>query len=306
MILLGQSILETKIISQLQSSALFTIHLRVEENNMKQWYQHNNLDDKRTSQKKPSLDWKSPGPDGFQGYWLKKLTLHECIAKQMDNIISNREGIPKWMTLGKTILCETDPSKGNAVDNYKPISCLFLMWKLMTGTIAASIYNFLDVNNQLPVEQKGCRKKSRRTKDQLLIDKTILCGCRNKHLGMTYMVPQSWIMENLKHVGVSDNILEFVKRSMTNWQMELTSCGESLAKVSIRRGIFQGDSLWPLLFVICTIPLSHVLRKTKARYTLERGEKINHLLLMVAPWCSDYHYYTTKPEVRFCASSIPS
>ena len=50
-------------------------------------------------------------------------------------------------------------------------------------------------------------------------------------------------MENLKHVGVSDNILEFVKRSMTNWQMELTSCGESLAKVSIRREFFQGDSL---------------------------------------------------------------
>ena len=37
-------------------------------------------------------NWKSSGPDGVQGYWLKKLTtLHECIAKQVDNIISNRE-----------------------------------------------------------------------------------------------------------------------------------------------------------------------------------------------------------------------
>ena len=27
-------------------------------------------------------NWRSPGPDGTQGYWLKKLTiLHECIAK---------------------------------------------------------------------------------------------------------------------------------------------------------------------------------------------------------------------------------
>ena len=46
------------------------------------------------------------------------------------------------------------------------------MWKLMTGTIAESIYNFLDVNDKLPVEQKGCKKKSRGTKDQLLIGKT--------------------------------------------------------------------------------------------------------------------------------------
>ena len=67
---------------------------------------------------------------------------------------------------------------------------------------------------------------------------------------------------------------------MANWQTELTSFGESLAKVNIRREIFQGDSLSPLLFVICMIRLSHVLRKAKARYTLRGGEKINYLLFM--------------------------
>ena len=51
-------------------------------------------------------NWKIPGLDGFQFYWLRKLTtLNERIAKQKDNITSNREGIPKWMTLGKTVLC---------------------------------------------------------------------------------------------------------------------------------------------------------------------------------------------------------
>ena len=54
-------------------------------------------------------------------------------------IISNRDDIPKWMTLGKMVLCQKDPSKGNAVDNYRPISCLLLMWKLMTGTVAESL-----------------------------------------------------------------------------------------------------------------------------------------------------------------------
>ena len=42
----------------------------------------------------------------------------------MDNIISSRQGIPKWMTLGKMVLCQKDPSKRNTVDNYRPISCL--------------------------------------------------------------------------------------------------------------------------------------------------------------------------------------
>ena len=91
--------------------------------------------------------------------------MYERIAKQMDNIISNSEDISKWMTLGQTVFCQRDPSKGNAVDNYRAISCLPLMWKLMTRTIAESISNFLDVNDKLPVKQKGCKKKSRGTKD---------------------------------------------------------------------------------------------------------------------------------------------
>ena len=125
----------------------------------------------------------------------------------------------------------------------------------MTGTITESIYNFLDVNDKLPVEQKGCEKKRRGTKDQLLIDKTVLRDCRKRHtnLGMAWidyekvydMDTHSSILESLEFVQVSDNILEFVKRSMANWQTELTSRGESLAKVNIRRGINQGDSLSP-------------------------------------------------------------
>ena len=125
----------------------------------------------------------------------------------------------------------------------------------MTGTITESIYNFLDVNDKLPVEQKGCEKKRRGTKDQLLIDKMVLRDCRKRHtnLGMAWidykkvydMDTHSSILESLEFVQVSDNILEFVKRSMANWQTELTSRGESLAKVNIRRGINQGDSLSP-------------------------------------------------------------
>ena len=105
-------------------------------------------------------NWKSPGPDEVQGYWLKNIpALHERGAKQMDNNLCNAEEIPNWMTVCKTVLCQKDPSKGNAVDNYRPISCLPLMWKLMTGTIAESIYNFLDVNDKLPLNKKDAGKK---------------------------------------------------------------------------------------------------------------------------------------------------
>ena len=69
---------------------------------------------------------------------------------------------------------------------------------------------------------------------------------------------------------------------MKNWNTKLTSCRDYLPKVDIdvRRGMFQEDSLSRLLFVICLIPLTQILRKVESRYTLKNGEKLNHLLFM--------------------------
>ena len=36
----------------------------------------------------------------------------------------------------------------------------------------------------------------------------------------------------------------------------------------------------PLLFVICMMPLTQILRNLKSAYTLKNGEKLNHLLFM--------------------------
>ena len=44
------------------------------------------------------------------------------------------------------------------------------------------------------------------------------------------------------------------------------SGNSELGEVQIKRGIFQGDSLTPLVFVLALIPLSLILRKTKAAY----------------------------------------
>ena len=68
---------------------------------------------------------------------------------------------------------------------------------------------------------------------------------------------------------------------MKSWRTTLMSNGQNLGDVNIRRGIFQGDSLSPLLFVVSLIPLSVLLRKTKGKYQFSKeGESINHLLFM--------------------------
>ena len=78
------------------------------------------------------------------------------------------------MTYGRTVLCQKDPANGIVVDNFRPISCQPLMWKLTTGILANNMYAYHEREKiLLSEEQKGCRKGRRGTKDQLLIDKAI-------------------------------------------------------------------------------------------------------------------------------------
>ena len=51
--------------------------------------------------------------------------------------------------------------------------------------------------------------------------------------------------------------------------------------MKIKRGILQGDSLSSLLFLLVMIPLTMVLRQTKASYKVKKGgKKIDHLLFI--------------------------
>ena len=58
------------------------------------------------------------------------------------------------MTYGRTVLCQKDQTKGNAVDNYCSITCFPLMWKLLKGIISEHLYSFSEEQSVLPEEQK--------------------------------------------------------------------------------------------------------------------------------------------------------
>ena len=68
---------------------------------------------------------------------------------------------------------------------------------------------------------------------------------------------------------------------MENWGTLLSSNGKELGKVVIKKGIFQGDSFSPLLFVMAMIPLTMILRKVDAGYRfIGSRETVNHLLFI--------------------------
>ena len=107
--------------------------------------------------------------------------MQETIAFHLQSCITRGE-VPNWMTTGWTVLQLKDKSK--RVSNYRLITCLPLMWKLLLGIVTGEIYNHLEENDLLPDEQKGFRRNSRDTKDQLLTDKTVIKNFRGRKAGL--------------------------------------------------------------------------------------------------------------------------
>ena len=144
-----------------------------------------------------------------------------------------------------------------------------------------------------PIEQKGCRRGSYGTEDQLLINKMILENAHTKHRNLSIAwidykkafdsVPHEWIIRSFELCGISPVLIHFLKSCMSLWETNLhlshsngtvTSSG-----IQINCGIFQGDSISPLLFCLALIPLSQLLNDTGYGYRIE-NRKINHLFYM--------------------------
>ena len=203
-----------------------------------------------------------------------RLQLNECLDSGF---------VPSWLTKLKTSLLQKDKNKGNVASNYRPITCLPLTWTLLTGVIVDQIYVHLDQDKLLPEEQEGFRKGSRGTNDLLYNDRTVIkeVKSRNKKLAMAWidyktaydMVPHSAIIECLDLFGVAENIKSLLVNSMEKRKVMLCSGNFGLGEVEIKRDIFEGDSLSPLVFVLVLIPLSLILRKVKAAYSFQEAKR---------------------------------
>ena len=237
--------------------------------------------------------WKAPGIDKVPNFWLHHLSCtHQYLAKAFNNIIDNPDETPEWLTNGITFLIPKNDETAQA-KNYRPITCLSTTYKLLTAIISDSIYSFLDVNKIFPIEQKGCKRGAYGCKDQLLINSMINEDCKTKKKNMSAAwvdyrkafdsVSHSWIVKCLELYNIDNKIIKFLKRNMTQWKTALVinhqNGSEKSTPINIRRGIFQGDSLSPLLFCMALFPLSKLIKRHNYGYKCH-GKTISHLFYM--------------------------
>ena len=95
------------------------------------------------------------------------------------------------------------------------------------------------------------------------------------------IIQQSLIIVCLKMYKKSDEVINFIEKTMKTWEVESTLGGRSLAEAKVQRGIFQGDAQSLLIFIIAVMPLNNIRRKCSAGYKhCKSQEKIHHQMYM--------------------------
>ena len=116
-------------------------------------------------------------------------------------------------------------------------------------------------------------------------------------------IPHAWIIRVMQIYKVCDVIVRFIQQSMLQWNMIMMLMHEKgclkTGNISVRRGIFQGDFLSPLLFCMALIPLSKSINDAKLGYELEK-EQISHLFYM-----DDLKIFSKDPKsMQMCVTIV--
>jgi hypothetical protein len=104
------------------------------------------------------------------------------------NKLIEEDQTPEWLMAGVTLLIPKNKNTEKP-KNYRCITCLHMIYKLITSIISKWMQRYIDDQNLMPQEQKGCCRGSKGFKDQLLISKAILQECkrRKKNLRMVWI-----------------------------------------------------------------------------------------------------------------------
>ncbi|KAI5154732.1 hypothetical protein ENBRE01_3457 [Enteropsectra breve] len=124
----------------------------------------------------------------------------------------------------------------------------------------------MEVNQIISENQMGTKKRCQGAKEQVLTNIGInkntqepLLACWIDIMKAYDTVEHGYLMKTLKMLGTPETILKFVERLLENQNINLNRNNENIGEIRPERGILQGDSLSPILFVICIEPLSRIL-----------------------------------------------
>ena len=229
---------------------------------------------------------KAPGPDRIVAFWYKHFEFYRSdLITLLHQTFKAGNELPLWLCKAQTLLLPKNKDTQFA-KNYRPIACLNIMYKVYTSCINMFMQDHCEKNNIVTMEQAGGKAKVWGCTEHLLINKMVsdevisnrrnLCTVWLDYQKAFDSVPHSWLIKALELAKIPTEIINAVKSLTNNWAtiLRIHSINGTIESdtINFARGIFQGDTLSVILFILSVNPLSFILKQCKG-YTV--GSSIN-------------------------------
>ncbi|KAL1447284.1 hypothetical protein WDU94_007617, partial [Cyamophila willieti] len=209
---------------------------------------------------------KSPGPDKIINEFLKhKNILKNYLATLFSYVLESETLPPDW---GESeICCIFKKGERRDVRNYRGIALLNTMTKIFTQLLYNRIASWAEESNVLPEEQGGFRK-GRGCSDQIFVlncliqiqirhNKEKLYACFYDFRFCFDSLDHNIIWQKLQLTGLSGKMIRVIRALYSQAKCRVRVAGNEYTEdIKKTKGIMQGDSLSPLIFILVVADLN--------------------------------------------------
>ena len=195
--------------------------------------------------------------------------------------------------------------------NFRPISNLKMVSKLIEKVVPSRLIGHLDENNLQELFQSGYKQYHSRETALLRVQNDILCALDSHNCVVLLLLDLSCAFDTVDHkilihrlrcrFGIKGKALDWLRSYLTNRSQFVNIDGVKSETNNMTCGVPQGSVLGPILYLLYTSPLDDILRRQNMLF----HSYADDTQLYTSFTCNDeYDLSSTAQRIEDCLADI--